>query len=106
MPEGPEVRRHAVALDEALRDRPLRYVMARTRAAKEWLAEHPHVLLNKYILSVRSHGKNLFGLVEGGYFFYSHLMMWGRWQIVPTSALQEPDRRERAALGEGAPCAP
>ena len=69
MPEGPEVRRHAVALDEALRDCPLRYVTARTRAAKEWIAQYPHVLLNKHVLSVRSHGKNHFGLIEGGYFF-------------------------------------
>jgi formamidopyrimidine-DNA glycosylase len=98
MPEGPEVRRYADALDEALRDRPLHEVMARTRAAKAWLQEHPTTLLKRRVLCVRSHGKNLFGLIDGGYYFYSHLMMWGRWQIVPAAELQPPDRRERARL--------
>jgi formamidopyrimidine-DNA glycosylase len=101
MPEGPEVRRHAEALNDALRDRPLREVTARTRAAKAWLQEQPNELLNRRVLCVRSHGKNLFGLIEGDYFFYSHLMMWGRWQIVPTAELQPPDRRERARLVNG-----
>ena len=47
---------------------------------------------------MRAHGKNLYGIIEGGYYFYSHLMMWGRWQIVPASESGAPDRRERARL--------
>jgi endonuclease VIII len=98
MPEGPEVRRHAVALDDALRNRPLTQIAARTRAAKQWLLENPNTLIGRRVLGVRSHGKNLFGLIEGDYFFYSHLMMWGRWQVMPAGELDLPDRRERARL--------
>ena len=98
MPEGPEVRRHAVALNEALAHRPLTQITARTRAAKQWLLDHPHELLGKRVLEVRAHGKNLYGIIEGDYFFYSHLMMWGRWQVMPSVDLGDPDRRERARL--------
>jgi formamidopyrimidine-DNA glycosylase len=98
MPEGPEVRRHAVALDKALAGRKITEIAARTRAAKAWLQENPDTLVGRRILRVQSHGKNLFGLIEGSYFFYSHLMMWGRWQILPAAELQAPDRRERARI--------
>lgn len=98
MPEGPEVRRHAVTLNEALSGSPLIQVTARTRAAKAWLLEHPDALVGRRVLSVRAHGKNLYGIIEGDYFFYSHLMMWGRWQVLPTAEAGAPDRRERARL--------
>ena len=98
MPEGPEVRHYAESIDRALRNRPLRAVTARTRAAKAWLVENPAVLTGRRVLAVRAHGKNLYGLIEGGYYFYSHLMMWGRWQILPASKAGAPDRRERARL--------
>lgn len=98
MPEGPEVRRHASALDKALSNHPLTQVAARTRLAKQWLLDHPNSLIGRRVLQVRSHGKNLYGLIEGDLFFYSHLMMWGRWQVMPSHELAEPDRRERARL--------
>lgn len=98
MPEGPEVRHYADSINQALRNRPLRDITARTRAAKAWLLEHPTALIDKRVLTVQSHGKNLYGIIDGGYYFYSHLMMWGRWQIVPASELVAPDRRERARL--------
>ena len=48
--------------------------------------------------SVRSRGKNLVGRIEGGYYFYSHLMMWGRWHVFDNAEPLEVDRRERARL--------
>ena len=98
MPEGPEVRRHADILDKALTGKPLVALTARTKAAKAWLHEHPHVLEGRCITRVHSKGKNLVGEIEGGYFFYSHLMMWGRWEIVTDLPLLEIDRRERARI--------
>ena len=98
MPEGPEVRHYADSIDKALRNRPLREVAARTRAARAWLAEHPHELVGRRVVHVRAHGKNLYGIIEGGYYFYSHLMMWGRWQIIAAEEVGSPDRRERARL--------
>lgn len=98
MPEGPEVRRHADALDDALTGNPITAISAQTRATKAWLAEHPTTLLNRCIERVFSRGKHLIGLIEGGYFWHSHLMMWGRWQVGTGDAPAEKDRRERARI--------
>jgi endonuclease VIII len=97
MPEGPEVRRHADALDTALHGEPITAFTARTRDAKAWLAERGDELIGKRVERVYSHGKNLVGLIDGGYFWYSHLLMWGRWQVV-TEEPAERDRRERARI--------
>ncbi len=98
MPEGPEVRRHADTLALALTPHSLVSLSARTKAARAWLAERPGLLEGRRVESVRSHGKNLVGLIEGGYYFYSHLMMWGRWHVFTNDAPLEVDRRERARI--------
>ena len=104
MPEGPEVRRYADLIDAALRDRPLTQLSARTKRARVWLAEHESKLIGRKVIEIRAYGKNLLGRIEGDekgdFYFYSHLMMWGRWQISPSSP-HEPipvDRRERARI--------
>ena len=98
MPEGPEVRRHADTLAAALTPHPLVSLTARTKAARAWLAERPGLLEGRRVESVRSRGKNLVGLIEGGYYFYSHLMMWGRWHVFAGDAPLETDKRERARI--------
>ena len=98
MPEGPEVRRYADMLGNALTGKPLVGLTARTKAAKAWLAAHEGVLEGRTVGRIWAHGKNLVGEIEGGYFFYSHLMMWGRWQIVTELPILETDRRERARI--------
>lgn len=99
MPEGPEVRKYADLLAQALNDEPLASIWARTQNAKAWLAAHPDTLPGRRVVSVRSHGKNLIGTVKGGYFFYCHLMMWGRWQVFAAGDVpQVIDRRERARV--------
>lgn len=100
MPEGPEVRRHADALDAALAGRPVTALSARTREARAWLAARPHAFPGQRVQRVWAHGKHLVGEVEGGLFFASHLLMWGRWHVVPADdpAVATPDRRERARV--------
>lgn len=98
MPEGPEVRRYADKMDALLTGKPLTHVMARTKAAKAWLSDNPTILLGRNIDSVRSHGKNLIGRIEGGFFFYAHLLMWGRWELIVGEPPAELDRRERARI--------
>lgn len=98
MPEGPEVRRHADALHAALAGKPLVSLTARTRAARAWLTDFGDVLVGRRVERVGSRGKNLIGFINGGYFFCSHLLMWGRWQIVPGPPPIEMDRRERARI--------
>ncbi len=99
MPEGPEVRRYAVQLAQVLEGRAIVEIGARTKAAKAWLLEHPDELVGRKVSRVRAHGKNLVAQIEGGFYFYSHLMMWGRWQIVENvHRVLERDRRERARI--------
>ncbi len=98
MPEGPEVRRYADLLHENLSGQTLTALMARTRQAKAWLLESPDELLGPRISRVWARGKNLVVEWENDVFAYSHLMMWGRWQIVPNESDLPYDRRERARL--------
>jgi endonuclease-8 len=94
MPEKPEVRRFADALNQALGGKPIVSLKARTKTASSWEKEHPGVLLNKRLQRVLSHGKHLVGLIEGGYYFHSHLMMWGSWAVLdnPPQEIAPRDR--------------
>lgn len=102
MPEGPEVRKYADALDAALSGRAIVSLEARTKVARKWLQENESRLIGRRVERVVSHGKHLIGYIEGSFFFHSHLMMWGRWQTFgPTRRkleLPEKDRRERARV--------
>ena len=107
MPEGPEVRKYADALDAALTGRAIVSFAARTKEARKWLADNEERLRGRRVERVVSHGKHLIGYIEDGFFFHSHLMMWGRWQTFgPTKSrrktksieLPEKDRRERARI--------
>jgi endonuclease VIII len=107
MPEGPEVRKYADALDTALSGRAIVSLEARTKEARKWLQENESRLTGRRVERVVSHGKHLIGYIEGEFFFHSHLMMWGRWQTfaatlrrrkTQTIELPEKDRRERARI--------
>ena len=100
MPEGPEVRRSADMLHAALAGRPIETLETRLKVARAWLAEHGPVFEGRRIERVHSHGKHLLGAVEGGLFFHSHFMMWGRWMVVARDAPEvlDRDRRERARI--------
>jgi len=107
MPEGPEVRKYADALDEALTGRAIVSLEARTKEARKWLQDNEQPLRGRRVERVVSHGKHLIAYIEGDFFFHSHLMMWGRWQTFrPIKSrrksepivLPEKDRRERARV--------
>ena len=61
MPEGPEVRKFADLVNNALVGKPIVSLTARTRKAKIWLSEHPSILNGKRIERVRSWEKYLIG---------------------------------------------
>jgi formamidopyrimidine-DNA glycosylase len=98
MPEGPEVRRFADLLNQTLAGQPIVALTTRSKIARQWLQDHPQQLSGKTIESVTSHGKNLIGRIEGNHYFYSHLMMWGRWQAFEGELPVEIDRQERARI--------
>lgn len=96
MPEGPEVRKYADALDEVLSGRVILSLEARTREARKWLEHNEQEIAGRRVERVVSHGKHLIGYIAGDFFFHSHLMMWGRWQTFTEPP--EKDRRERARI--------
>jgi endonuclease VIII len=96
MPEGPEVRKYADALDQVLSGRVILSLEARTKDARKWLEHNERQIIGRRVKRVVSHGKHLIGYISGDFFFHSHLMMWGRWQIF--TELPEKDRRERARI--------
>ena len=105
MPEGPEVRKYADALNAALSGRAIVSLQARTKEARKWLHDNEQLLIGHRVERVVSHGKHLIGYIEGDFFFHSHLMMWGRWQTLGPAPrrhksieLPEKDRRERARI--------
>lgn len=103
MPEGPEVRRHADRLSAALTGHRIKDIQARTKVARAWLLDNRDVLIGRTVERVFSHGKHLVGLIDGGYFFHAHLMMWGTWRVVPLDdeLVRVRDRRERARIVAG-----
>jgi len=107
MPEGPEVRKYADALDEVLSGRVILSFEARTKVARKWLEKNHERVLSRNVERVVSHGKHLIGYIAGGFYFHSHVMMWGRWQTFAakksrrksaTLDLPGKDRRERARI--------
>ena len=98
MPEGPEVRIFADELSAALKGKRILSMTSRLKKARAWLEKHAGSLTGRKVVDVFAYGKNLIGLIEGGYFFYSHQMMWGRWHVVKDEPPPEVDRRERARL--------
>ena len=108
MPEGPEVRKYADALDDVLSGRVVLSLTARTKDARQWLEQNQPRIVGRTVERVVSHGKHLIGYIAGDYYFHSHLMMWGRWQTFAsrkrrgrkpaTLDLPEKDRRERARI--------
>lgn len=98
MPEGPEVRKYADALNGILNGKVIETIQARTRDARQWLLKNGDRLVGLRILRVISHGKHLIGYLENNFYFHSHLMMWGRWTTLTGAPPVEVDRRERARI--------
>src|SRR4026209_2461557 len=108
MPEGPEVRKYADALDDVLSGRVISSLEARTREARKWLEQNEPRIAGQRVDRVVAHGKHLIGYISGDFFFHSHLMMWGRWQTFAAVTrgrskskplvLPDKDRRERARI--------
>lgn len=108
MPEGPEVRKYADALDKVLSGRVILSLAARTKDARKWLEQNEQQIIGRRVERVVSHGKHLIGYISDDYFFHSHLMMWGRWQTFTAISrgrsksksleLPDKDRRERARI--------
>lgn len=94
MPEGPEIRRAADALNRAVAGRPL---------TEAWFA-FPHLqvfrprLLGAEVLRIEPRGKALLTHFSSGLTLYSHNQLYGRWRVARPGENPLPSRTPRVRL--------
>lgn len=94
MPEGPEIRRAADALNAALSGRKtieLRFGLTR-------LKPFEIILTGLRVTSVISRGKAMLTRFENGLTIYSHNQLYGRWYIQQPNELPDTGRQLRLAI--------
>lgn len=98
MPEGPEIRRAADALNRALAGRPLReawFAFARLQAYRPRL-------LGASVTRIEPRGKALLTHFSSGLTLYSHNQLYGRWVIAGVGENPSSSRTPRVRLENGA----
>jgi endonuclease-8 len=91
MSEGPEVRRTADRLAEALLDQRIERVELRRRAPLE-----PELLARlegARVRGVRTYGKHLVIAFSRGVWLHNHMMMWGKWRTYARAAFDRGTAR-------------
>lgn len=84
-------------LRDALTGQVITGVRSRYKKARE--EDWPSLLLGRSIDGVRSHGKNLFIELSGGYTIYSHMLMWGSWHLYePGEEWRKAEKLSRLVL--------
>ena len=94
MPEGPEIRRAADQLAEAVLGRPLVSAFFAFPALKA----HQRGLAGRRITAITPHGKALLTHFDHGLTLYSHNQLYGVWKIAPAGAVPDSGRSLRVAL--------
>jgi endonuclease-8 len=93
MPEGPEVRREALAIAEAVVDQPLLRIEYRVPA----LARRARTLRGANVEAVTSRGKAMLIAYSNGLTHYSHNQLYGKWRVLAVGRLPRLlERRERS----------
>lgn len=94
MPEGPEIRRAADALAEAVVGKPLRSV----HFAPPALQPYEDELVGQCIESITPHGKALLIRFDGGLTMYSHNQLYGIWKVAAAGKRPTTTRSLRVAF--------
>ncbi|MFC4727578.1 endonuclease VIII [Coralloluteibacterium thermophilus] len=94
MPEGPEIRRAADRLAEAVVGRPLTDVFFQPPA----LRRHAAALVGEEVVSIAPRGKALLTRFSNGLTLYSHNQLYGVWQVVAAGERPATTRALRVAL--------
>jgi len=94
MPEGPEIRRAADAVNAAIGGRKTIEV----RFGLEHLQQYESRLSNQLVTSVTSHGKAMLTRFDNGLTIYSHNQLYGRWYICNPGNTPETKRQLRLAI--------
>ena len=94
MPEGPEIRREAVALARALAGQALTRVEYRI----PHLARRARALAGRRVLRVYPRGKAMLIAFDNGVTHYSHNQLYGEWRVMRATQDPEDGRQLRAIL--------
>ena len=94
MPEGPEIRRAADALADAVAGVPL----VRAWFAFEDLKPYEPRLAGRRIESIAPHGKALLTRFDNGLTMYSHNQLYGVWRVAPADTRPRTRRSLRVVL--------
>lgn len=94
MPEGPEIRRAADRLSEAVVGQPLR----RAHFAFPALKRYEKALVGRRIEAITPHGKALLTRFDDGHTLYSHNQLYGVWKVAEPGARSDGARSLRVAL--------
>lgn len=94
MPEGPEIRRAADTVSDALVGRKTLEV----RFAAEHLERYEEQLTGLKVIAVDTRGKAMLTRFENGLAIYSHNQLYGRWHTGPTYVYPETKRQLRLAI--------
>ncbi len=93
MSEGPEVKRTAARLHEALAGETIKSVEAHHKAILAVLAQAPEALIGRKIIRVYTLGKHILFELDNGSHLHNHLLMFGSWRVYGLRAKIEPDPR-------------
>lgn len=93
MSEGPEVKRTAARLHDALAGETIKSIEAHHKAILAVLAENPDALLGRKILRVYTLGKHILFELDNGSHLHNHLLMFGSWRVYALRAKLETDPR-------------
>ena len=88
MPEGPEIRRAADRLAEAVVGQPLASAWFAFPALKRFQKSLP----GQRIVAIEPHGKALLTRFDHGWTLYSHNQLYGVWQVVDAGERPENTR--------------
>lgn len=94
MPEGPEIRRTADQLAEAVVGVPLVSAFFAFPALKR----HETALRGKRAVAIEPHGKALLTRFDHGWTLYSHNQLYGTWKVVDPGQRPDTTRSLRVAL--------
>lgn len=95
MPEGPEIRRAADRLEEAIIGKPLTDVWF----AFPQLKTYENALIGETVTAIETRGKALLTHFSNGLTLYSHNQLYGVWRVVKTGSEPQTQRVLRVRLG-------
>ncbi|MBE9559657.1 MAG: endonuclease VIII [Proteobacteria bacterium] len=94
MPEGPEIRRAADALQKQLAGRVIDSIRFGQQPLKKWEQR----LIGATIKQIETHGKAMLTRLDNGLNIYSHNQLYGRWLICDTDDYPDSKRQLRIVI--------